>query len=274
MRTLSIPIPVVLAFLLVAARVASLFVFFPVPGVRALPAAPKIVFSLLVTAGLLPFWPRVEMSQATLGWLATALIAEAVLGLTMGLFLAFLSEGLTLAMQILGLQAGYGYATTIDPTSEADSGILPVIAQLAAGMLFFAMGLDRLLIAALARSLDTLPPGGWFAISPEALTASAMRLGTAMFTFALRLALPVVALLLVIDLSLALVSRFNQQLQLLTVAFPAKMLAALALTALLVPAWVRLYQSQATTVFRAIGEVTAVPVRHPVQVRPPAAARP
>ena len=47
----------------------------------------------------------------------------------------------------------------------------------------------------------------------------------------MRLALPVVALLMLVDLALALLGRLNAQLQLLTLAFPAKMLAALLLLA-------------------------------------------
>ncbi len=48
-----------------------------------------------------------------------------------------------------------------------------------------------------------------------------------------RLALPVVALLVMVDVALALMGRLNAQLQLLSLAFPAKML-----TALLVLSWV------------------------------------
>jgi flagellar biosynthetic protein FliR len=47
------------------------------------------------------------------------------------------------------------------------------------------------------------------------------------------LALPVVALLVMVDVALALMGRLNQQLQLLHLAFPAKML-----TALLVLSWI------------------------------------
>ena len=48
-----------------------------------------------------------------------------------------------------------------------------------------------------------------------------------------RLALPVVALLVMVDVALALLGRLNAQLQLLSLAFPAKML-----TALVVLSWV------------------------------------
>ena len=54
-----------------------------------------------------------------------------------------------------------------------------------------------------------------------------------MFTTGLRLALPIVALLALVDISLALMGRIHAQLQLLTIAFPAKMLLSLVLLALL-----------------------------------------
>ena len=48
-----------------------------------------------------------------------------------------------------------------------------------------------------------------------------------MFSVGLRLALPVVALLVMVDVALALLGRLNPQLQLLSLAFPVKMLTAL-----------------------------------------------
>jgi flagellar biosynthetic protein FliR len=62
-----------------------------------------------------------------------------------------------------------------------------------------------------------------------------IRLASGMFSVGVRLALPVVALLVLVDFALALLGRLNQQLQLLSLAFPAKML-----TALVVLSWVML----------------------------------
>jgi flagellar biosynthesis protein FliR len=61
-----------------------------------------------------------------------------------------------------------------------------------------------------------------------AAAAPIIRLGAALFAAGVRLALPVVALLLMVDVALALLGRLNQQLQLLSLAFPVKMLLALA----------------------------------------------
>jgi flagellar biosynthetic protein FliR len=52
-------------------------------------------------------------------------------------------------------------------------------------------------------------------------------LGAILFSVGVRLALPVVALLVMLDVALALLGRLNAQLQLLSLAFPVKMLTAL-----------------------------------------------
>jgi flagellar biosynthetic protein FliR len=115
--------------------------------------------------------------------------------------------------------------------------VLLVIAQLVSGMLFLALGLDREIIRVLARSLETIPPGS-FAIGGSA-AQQIIALGSSMLATGLRVALPVVALLVLVDVSLALLGRINAQLQLLTLAFPIKMLATLLVlgwTAVLLPA--------------------------------------
>ena len=127
----------------------------------------------------------------------------------------------------MGLQAGYAYASTVDPSTQADSGILVVFSQLAAGLLFFALGLDREVLRVFARSLETCPPGTFTLTRPAA--EQILSLGATMFSTGLRLALPMVALLIMVDISLALLGRVNSQLQLLTVAFPIKMMVGLTL---------------------------------------------
>jgi flagellar biosynthesis protein FliR len=50
-----------------------------------------------------------------------------------------------------------------------------------------------------------------------------------MFSTGLRLALPIIAIMVMIDISLALLGRVNAQLHLTTVAFPVKMLICLTM---------------------------------------------
>ena len=253
--TLGLPLSTLYAFLLVLARVAGLITFLPVPGFRAAPDSVRVILALALTFALFPVWPVLPNADPSLGQLMVWAFSEAGFGLAAGLAVSFMTEGFQIAAQAAAMHAGYGFVTTIDPTSEADSGVLQIMAALFSGILFFTSGMDRELIRVLGASFLKFPAGSW---APAAASLDGIvRLGSEMLAIGLRLALPVIALLMLIDFSLALVGRVQQQLQLLTLAFPAKMAAALAILAALAPAVPRMFSSASehalSVLWRALG---------------------
>ncbi len=253
--TLGLPLATISAFLVVLARVAGLIAFFPLPALRSTPTPVRAVLALTLTLALFPVWPNLPNTLPTVAQILIWTFSEAGLGLAIGLSGSFLMEGFQLAMQVVGVQAGYGYALTVDPTSQADSSVLQVMLMLATGWLFFIFGFDRQLIRILAASFERFPAGSW---TPSAASLDGIvRLGGNMLATGVRLALPVTALLLLIDLALALLGRMQQQLQLLSLAFPAKMLAALVILTALAPMLPRIFSTAAertmTSLWRLIG---------------------
>jgi flagellar biosynthetic protein FliR len=216
-------------FLLVLARVSGLIALVPIPGLAAGPDTSRVVLALALTVGLLPVWPHPPGADLLSGRLLGGMAAESAFGLTIGVAVAFLLEGIQLAAQIIGLQAGYSFASTIDPTTQADSTTLQIMAQLFAGSLFFALGFDRQVLAVLAHSLEKIPSGAFALTGP--LVDAVGRLGAGVFLTGLELALPVLALTLLLEIAFAVLGRLHAQLQLLTLAFAAKMLVALAFLA-------------------------------------------
>ncbi|HLG96556.1 MAG TPA: flagellar biosynthetic protein FliR [Bryobacteraceae bacterium] len=239
-------------FLLVLTRVAGIFTFLPLPGFKAGPDTAKITLAFALTFALYARWPNV-VPPSNIVELAGWMLAEAAIGTAIGLAVSFLIEAVVMAAQAISTQAGYSFASTIDPNTEADATVLIVFAQLIGAILFFAMGLDRQLLAILARSFETNPPGV-FAVSQPAAEALAM-LGSGIFITGLRLALPLMALLFLIDLTVGLLGRLNGQLQLIALAFPAKMLAAVAGLTVLVLLIPKLYQQSAAAAFGVLGKL-------------------
>ena len=122
----------------------------------------------------------------------------------------------------MGLQAGYAYASTIDPNTQADSdgsGGLRATGGRAAVLRHRAGPRSAPHLRAQPGNL----PGGHVRAHARRRRADAS-LGSTMFSTGLRLALPMVAILVMVDISLALLGRVNAQLQLLTIAFPVKMI--------------------------------------------------
>jgi len=228
-----------LGFLLTLVRVSGVFVFVPVPGLKSVVDPARVLLILGVTIALFPVWPH-PSGKASAGVLASWIASESALGLGIGLAVAFAIEAFLVGAQVISLQAGYSFASTIDPTKQADSGVLIVLAQLAATLLFFAMGLDREVLRIFARSLETVP-AGTFLLSRGA-AQPLIAAGSTIFSTGLRLALPVIAVMIMTDISLALLGRVNSQLHLLALAFPVKMIVGLCILgwlATLLPALLR-----------------------------------
>ncbi len=215
------------AFLLVLARVSGVIALAPLPGARLFPPTAKIVLAVALAVLLAPFAAMpAGLTGAGVLTLAIAAGKEAGFGVAVGAALQLVTEMLGLAAQMLGFQAGYSYINTIDPSTQVDASILNVLLTVFGGLLFFTFDLHLHVIRALALSL-TSTPLGTFAAEPAA-ALRIVRLGASVFETAVRLALPIVALLLLLDLALTFLSYVNGRMQLLTLSFTVKILFALA----------------------------------------------
>jgi len=237
---LAINLALVYGALLVLARVSGAIALVPIPGISAGPDASRIVLALALTVALFPVWPQPVMDGLSGGRLLGWILAEAAFGLTIGVAVAFLLEGVQVAAQIIGLQAGYSFASTIDPNTQADTTTLQMMAQLMAGCLFFALGFDRQVLRVLAKSFASVPTGTYAFTGPlvEAIT----RLGSAIFTTGLQLAMPVLALVLLLDIAFGVLGRLHSQLQVLSLAFAVKMLVSLAFLASVLAFFPRVFE--------------------------------
>ncbi len=174
-------------FLVVLARVSGILLLVPLPGLQSTPATARVVLALALSLMLIEVWPGPDPGEISLHRLTRWFAAEFAFGLLVGASVKVLLS----AVQAAGF----------DPKT-ADPGVLPVVAQFAAGVLFFALGLDRQVIRILAYRLEQLPTAG---LGSNAPTAEAMlTLGSSVFFVGLRLALPVVALLALVDISFAI----------------------------------------------------------------------
>jgi len=227
-------------FLLILTRLGLALSFVPMPGFKSSLDIARITLIVALSAVMTPALAKTVAIPAEPAAFVRVMAGEMLYGLAVGVLVALLCELLTFAMQAFAMQAGYSYASSIDPNSEADSGMLLVFALLCSNILFFVFGGHRLVIRAFARSLEVWPAGGGAARLAWADIVT--HFGSSILELALRLALPVAGILLLAEIALGVVSRLQAQLQLLSIAFPVKMLGTLATLAALVPVMVAVYQ--------------------------------
>lgn len=210
------------------------------PGLSAT-FVPPMVRAILAAAVALAMAPLIVQGSAEIlsltpqAYLAL-LVSELVLGGIAGYLLSCLLEAARLAGEMVDLQIGFRAGSMYDPVSGGSSSLLGQLWYLAAVVFFFTLDGHHWLLAGLARSYE-LCPVGELLYQPK-LAELALHVMTALFALSLRMAAPVVAALILADLSLGLIGRSMPQMNLMLVGMPGKILVGLAALAMSSPATV------------------------------------
>ena len=240
----------VVSFLLTLTRVGSALALLPLPGYRETMKLARIVIILAITFALMPAWPAVHLQSFSTGTVLMAASAEVAAGLILGLGITFLHQSFQVAAQIISLQAGFSFASVFDPSSQADSTIFQLIAELTTGLLFFIMGIHQQFLRVLAQSFDVFSQGDQ--VLNHASVQLIIFMGAKMFALGFRLAVPVITLLLLVEIALALLSRLHAQLPLGNMILSAKTVLSFAFFAAILIRWPTLYEHAARQLFETL----------------------
>lgn len=221
------------AFLLVSSRVTAFMVsspFFSLSGVPALARTGLGVLTALLLFAAVPLPADLpEMWLEYVLWVAN----EIFIGLTLGIVSTMVYNSLRTAGELIDLQTGFGMANLLDPITGSNTSLLGQYISILGILIFLELDGHHMLIRALADSFSLLPLGEGSFGGP--LTASVIEVFTGVFALALRLAAPVMAVLLVSDIALALVARTVPQLNVFILGFPIKAGLAILLLSFLTP---------------------------------------
>jgi len=215
------------AMVLTLIRVSGVIVFAPFFSSSALPARAKIVFAATLAFLLGPLVSSLPNSNSELRF--ASVVGELAVGLVYGLVLALLNEALLFAGEIVGLQFSFSTVNLLDPTSSIQTPLMNDLFQMMGTLVIIAAGLDRILVASLARSFRAVPLGNFALMSgtSQALVQSA----GGIFLAAIELAAPVLAATMLVEIAVALLSRLSPQLPVMSLTVPLKTLVGLAVLA-------------------------------------------
>lgn len=154
-----------------------------------------------------------------------AVIQQIGVGVAIGFAVRLVFASVELAGEIVGLQMGLNFASFFDPTSNAQvSAVARFFGQMAL-LLFVVINGHLLLVMAVVESFHTFPVNGNFL---QALSQMQLyKLGTSLFSSALWIALPMIALLLFVNLTMGIISRVAPQMNIYAVGFPVTLTVGL-----------------------------------------------
>ncbi len=211
-----------MSFLLTFLRCSIMIFLLPFyGGEQTIPNPVKVAVCLVLT---LTIWPKLSLPAAAfpahpLG-LALVLLGEVIMGMTLGMVVNFIFAGIQTGGGLLGTQMGFTMVTLADPSTSEQTTVTSYFLNMVAMLIFLMLDGHLHLLNALSDSFALVPPGGLTINAP--LTSSVIELSAGIFVLALKVAAPVMASLLLVELALALMGRAAPQMNLLTMGFPIK----------------------------------------------------
>ena len=219
----------VLRFALLLVRPGMVVMLAPGLGGRQIPAMAKIALTVMAAVALMP---TVQLPETVGTNLVLIILREAAVGLSLAFVLQVLIAGAEFAGHLSSYQIGFSYGATIDPISGVRSTMLVSLYGMLATLVFLGVNGHHALLRALAASYDGVPIG---VVQVNASLVGAVRDMLAMvFTVGLRLAAPVLIVLLIVEMAIGLISRAAPSLSFMVIGYPIRIVVGLFLIAALI----------------------------------------
>jgi flagellar biosynthesis protein FliR len=215
-------------------RVLALFSVAPLLSHRAVPARLKVALAVAVTAVLIPTVPTPPITDALSGAGLALLVHNILIGVMLGFAVRLIFAALELAGELIGLQMGLSFAGFFNPASGMAQNAVGSFMSLLALLMFIAIDGHLMLLHALGESFRLFPLVGGSGALPLGMD-ELVRLGGGMFSIALSLALPFLAVMLLTNVVLGVLARVAPQLNVFAIGFPLTILVGLSTLMLLLP---------------------------------------
>ena len=225
-----------LAFALVLARIAPLFVFAPLFSSKTLPGRVRTFVAVALAVGITPIATRAAGDAAIpsdVVGLVILMVKELLVGMAFSFGLGALFAALSAAGSLLDTLVGFSFGALVDPLTGTQSSIFSQLYAMVGVLVFIAIGGDGWVVQGLARTydlvgLDQAPQLGRLVAGVDAVFGSIL-------ISAMEVAGPVLLALILTDAAFGVVSRVVPQLNVFAVGFPAKVVVGLLLVAATLP---------------------------------------
>jgi flagellar biosynthetic protein FliR len=219
-----LPVATGYGFALLLLRTAALFTTAPILGARVVPARIRLGMAVAVAVAVYSGAgsPQVSPPDSLFG-LAAAAAGETAIGLCAGMAARWLLEAALAAGHAAGLAAGLGFSAVVDPFTGAEATAVAQTYFLVAQGSAVALGLHREAVVWLVRATQAFPLGG--APDVPALAMRTIGFGILSIGLSVRLAVPVMAAVMVGHAVMGMMGRMAPQLSLGTIGFSVAILA-------------------------------------------------
>ena len=181
-----------------------------------------VAFALVLTPALSSYMPLIPDSPASL---AALLLAEIIIGLSLGMVCRMIIAALHVAGMIISTNASLALATQFDPTQAAQGSLIGSFLSLSAVVLMFALDLHFMMLRGMADSYTLFTPGDFPPVNDLALYFS--QLVSDIFMLGFKLSAPATIIALLVYLGAGILSRLMPNMQVFFIILPPQIFIAI-----------------------------------------------
>jgi flagellar biosynthetic protein FliR len=229
---LQVPSATVAALLLATVRASGFVMLAPPFNSAGIPVAVKGALAMALAVVVFPHITG-TLPAISAGFLIVSAITEALIGAALGFLVQVLFTAVQLAGDLIDVTGGFSLQPAYDPLSLTTHSSVGRLHYMLATTLLFTSGGHLLLVRGFVTSYVGLPVDA--TLPADQLGAAVIKVFSMMFLAALQIAGPMVAVLLLADVALALLSKAAPALNIFSFGFPVKIMLTLTLLGLTFP---------------------------------------
>lgn len=223
-------------------RIMGLIMVAPLFGNLAVPARIKVALGVMLALLVAPTLSGPQAFSEATALTATdllslpailVLVQQFIIGAAMGFAVRLVFAAVEMAGELTGMTMGLGFATFFDPQTRGQSSAISQFLALLVLMFYLATNLHLLLLSTLVNSFSSMP----ISVTPisGSLYYNLTQWAGNLFSFGVQLSLPMVAVLLITNAALGILTRAAPQLNIFGIGFPVTIGVGLLTLALVLP---------------------------------------
>ena len=229
-------------FFLVLTRISTFFVAGPVFSLPNIPGLVKMGLSLALAVIVFPVVSTAAGNITMDGWdYVFALLREVLVGLTLGFVTSLVLNALMYAGSLIDMHIGFFMSSIFDPMSGSMAAIMSRFLHLLGLAVLLGFNGHHIIIAALVKSYQVVPVNSAKVSAAAALLL--IKVFGQMIVIGVQIAAPLIAVMLIIDVTLGLLARTAPQINVFMLGFPIKIVFGLLTLSVMVPVIVRIIYS-------------------------------
>jgi flagellar biosynthetic protein FliR len=219
MVTFNVNLIDVAILLAIIIRLGIVLFMLPIFNTTGVPSAFKALLVISFAVMLFPvvrqYVRPISFDPAALG---PVVMGELIFGVLFALSMLLIMSAFQFAGDLISFMMGFGFAQTVAPLGKANDTVVSSFAQLLAIMIFLSINGHLIVIEVLVRSFKTIPVGSF--VLSAGLFRRVVMLSAMLFVLAIKLASPVLAVLILTQVGLGLMSKFAPQMNIMATSFP------------------------------------------------------